>query len=40
VLGTFGTYYRHERQPTPREVAAVEALAEIAASAIAGTVAP
>jgi GAF domain-containing protein len=39
VLGTFGTYYRHERQPTPREVAAVKALAEIAANAIDDTVA-
>ena len=38
VLGTFGTYYRHERQPTPREVAAVKALAAIAANAIDGTV--
>ena len=27
VLGTFGTYYRAERQPTPREIEAVTALA-------------
>ena len=38
VLGTFGTYYRDVRQPTPREVAAIKALAVIAASAIDGTV--
>jgi GAF domain-containing protein len=31
VLGTFGTYYRDERQPTPREIAAVAALAGTAA---------
>ena len=27
VLGTFGTYYRAERQPTPREIEAVTVLA-------------
>jgi hypothetical protein len=31
VLGTFGTYYRAERQPTAREIAAVTALAGSAA---------
>jgi GAF domain-containing protein len=34
VLGTFGTYYRSERQPTPRELAAVRTLAATAARAI------
>jgi len=38
VLGTFGTYYRDVRQPTPQEVAAIKALAAIAANAIDGTV--
>ncbi len=37
VLGTFGTYYRSERQPTPHEVEAIKALAVAAASAIDGT---
>lgn len=31
VLGTFGTYYRSERQPTEREIEAVTALAGAAA---------
>jgi len=34
VLGTFGTYYRDTRQPTPSEVAAVRALASTAARAL------
>ena len=34
VLGTFGTYYRDLREPTPREVEAVKALAVIAAQAL------
>jgi len=31
VLGTFGTYYRDQRQPTAQEVVAVQALASSAA---------
>jgi GAF domain-containing protein len=34
VLGTFGTYFRDERQPTARELAAVRDLAEVAGSAL------
>jgi GAF domain-containing protein len=34
VLGTLGTYYRHTRQPTPREISAVRRLAAIAARAL------
>ena len=34
VLGTFGTYYRDLREPTPREVEAVKALAATAAEAL------
>jgi GAF domain-containing protein len=34
VLGTFGTYYSSERQPTPRELAAVRTLAATAARAL------
>jgi len=34
VLGTFGTYYRDLREPTPREVEAVKALAATAAGAL------
>lgn len=34
VLGTFGTYFREQREPTPQEIAAVEALAPVAARAI------
>ena len=34
VLGTFGTYYRDERQPTEDEVAAVTTLAAVAARAL------
>lgn len=34
VLGTYGTYYRERREPTPREIAAVKVLAETAAAAI------
>ena len=34
VLGTFGTYYRDLREPTPREVEAVKALAATAAQAL------
>ena len=34
VLGTFGTYYRDLREPTPRELAAVKMLAATAAAAL------
>ena len=34
VLGTFGTYYKDVRQPTPEEMAAVRDLAQIAARAL------
>jgi GAF domain-containing protein len=34
VLGTFGTYFRSRREPTPRERRVVELLAGIAAEAI------
>jgi hypothetical protein len=34
VLGTFGTYYRSERQPTTREIEAVTALADAAAQVL------
>jgi GAF domain-containing protein len=34
VLGTFGTYYRDRRTPTPREQSAVKKLAEAAAVAL------
>ena len=34
VLGTFGTYYRDLREPSPREMDAVARLAEVAASAL------
>ena len=34
VLGTFGTYYRDVRQPSPQEVEAVKALAAAAARAL------
>lgn len=34
VLGTFGTYYRSVRQPTPLEVEAIAALAAAAARAL------
>jgi GAF domain-containing protein len=34
VLGTFGTYYRDRREPTPNEVNAIGRLAAIAALAI------
>jgi GAF domain-containing protein len=34
VLGTFGTYYRQVREPTPRELAAVGNLATVAARAL------
>ena len=34
VLGTFGTYYREVRQPSPQEVEAVKALAAAAARAL------
>ena len=36
VLGTFGTYYRERRSPTPEEQRAVELLAEAAAFVLAG----
>jgi GAF domain-containing protein len=35
VVGTFGTYFRESRSPTPQEMADVAALAPIAARAIA-----
>jgi GAF domain-containing protein len=34
VLGTFGTYFREVRQPSEREVAAINTLAEVAALAL------
>jgi GAF domain-containing protein len=34
VLGTFGTYYKDVRQPTPEEMAAVRDLAQMAARAL------
>jgi GAF domain-containing protein len=34
VLGTFGTYFREPRRPTPAERASVEMLAQVAAEAI------
>lgn len=34
VLGTFGTYFRESRQPTPREMVAVRELAAVAARAL------
>jgi len=34
VLGTFGTYFRDVREPTPLEVTAVRALATAAARAV------
>lgn len=37
VLGTFGTYYRDKREPTPQELEAVQVLASTAALAIART---
>lgn len=37
VLGTFGTYFRERRFPTPREVNGVEVLAAAAAEAISAT---
>ena len=36
VLGTFGTYYRDVREPTAREIEAVQALAARAAQALDG----
>jgi len=36
VLGTFGTYYRERRSPTPEEVRHVERLAAAAAAALGG----
>jgi len=36
VLGTFGTYYRDRREPSPREVESIRRLAAIAARAIDG----
>lgn len=35
VLGTFGTYFRHERSPTPEEILSVEQLAAAAALVLA-----
>ena len=40
VLGTFGTYYRERRSPTPEEVRGVEQLAAAAAVALAGAGGP
>ena len=34
VLGTFGTYYRDRREPTPREISSIRRLADVAARAI------
>jgi GAF domain-containing protein len=34
VLGTFGTYYRDRREPTPREIDGIRRLAAVAARAI------
>lgn len=34
VLGTFGTYYRDKREPTPGEINAVKRLADLAAQAL------
>jgi GAF domain-containing protein len=34
VLGTFGTYYRDQRQPTPREIDVIGRLAKLAARAL------
>ena len=34
VLGTFGTYYRDVREPSPHEIEAVTRLADVAAQAI------
>ena len=34
VLGTFGTYFRDRREPTPVEIAAISKLAAVAARAI------
>jgi GAF domain-containing protein len=31
VLGTFGTYFRHRREPTGEEVSGIEGLAAVAA---------
>jgi GAF domain-containing protein len=39
VLGTFGTYYRERREPTPQERASVAILAATAASVLDGAVA-
>jgi GAF domain-containing protein len=36
VLGTFGTYYRDRREPTPREIEAIQRLAAVAARALDG----
>lgn len=34
VLGTFGTYYRDRREPTPGEISAISKLADVAALAL------
>jgi len=34
VLGTFGTYFRERRQPTPQELSGIKSLATIAAQAL------
>jgi GAF domain-containing protein len=36
VLGTFGTYFRHKRQPRQTDIDAVNSLAEVAAAALDG----
>ena len=40
MLGTFGTYYRERRSPTPEEVRGVEQLAAAAAVALGGAGGP
>jgi hypothetical protein len=34
VLGTFGTYYRDRREPSPQEIESIRRLAAVAACAI------
>ena len=37
VLGTFGTYYRESRHPTPEEILGVKCLADVAARTLVAT---
>lgn len=37
VLGTFGTYYRESRRPTPEEIHGVKILADVAARTLAAS---